>query len=162
MPGVILAASVHLLGAQLDCPVPVVAYCPPLDYNQVVRHLRAGAFLAPELNDRRLVVPSAFLAIAAVRGLLPLNQPPAARQRRLAATAFTRAWELQLWRDEAELLRSAIDNDTPLPVPYLASYAGRTKFFSFFNRGLPKWRHGRHAAVVPSEFASFLRREAGL
>lgn len=118
--------------------------------------MRRNTSLVIPFNGHQLVQPQSFLALAVASGLLPDGSPTAELQRRFAASAIGRARELPLFRDDVEQLRSAMDIDAPMPIDFFGAYAGRTKCFLYFSVGLKKWKSGRHAAAVPSEFAAFL------
>lgn len=162
-PGAVLVAAAHLVGAQHGCPLPLTAYCPPFDLRQLRRLIvRGKALPVREVVGRHYVDPTQFFRTLAVNGVIPADLPAADRQRKMAESAMAYALSLPLWSEEAQLMRLAFANDTPLPIPYFAEFAGRSSFFTFFQSGLKAWRHGRQTAVVPSEFALFLRQQTGL
>jgi hypothetical protein len=156
LPRAITTAAAHLLGSLYSGPVPLECYSPALDKRQLERVVRRNTSLVIPFNGHQLVQPQSFLALAVASGLLPDGSPTAELQRRFAASAIGRARELPLFRDDVEQLRSAMDIDAPLPIDFFAAYAGRTRCFFYFSEGLKKWKCGRHAAAVPSEFAAFL------
>lgn len=162
LPDSILRATAHLLGAHHSCPLPLTTYCPPLNLRDLQRLKRGKGIRAQAFFGREYVDPQPFITALVANGLLPADQPPIERQRRLAASAVARSLDHPLFRDELELLRVASDNDSPLPIPYFAEFAGRSTMFEFFALGLPKWRHGRHVAIVPSQLADFLRGKTKL
>lgn len=162
LPPKICTATGHLLGSLYEGLVPLECYSPTLDQRQLLRLVRRTPSLVTPFNGHQLIEPKAFLALAVASGLLPNSSPGAVLQRRFAAAAVAQARELALYRDEVEQLRLAMDIDAPLPIDFFAAYARRTRFFLYFTLGLKKWKHGRHAAVVPSEFAEFLQSPPAL